>query len=97
MNEELVKVKQKIKKPSPFAVLLLNDDYTTQDFVIKVLQQFFHKNMGEATSLMLKVHNEGEAICGTYSYDIAQTKVEQVISYARDNDHPLMCVLREVK
>ena len=97
MNKESVQIKRKIKKPNPFQVVLLNDDYTTQDFVIAVLQRFFYKNLDDATSLMLKVHNEGEAVCGVFSYDIAQTKAEQVIAYARDNDHPLMCVIREVQ
>ena len=96
MNKVTVQIKRKIKRPNPFQVLLLNDDYTTQDFVIIVLQKFFYKNFDDATTLMLKIHNEGEAICGVFNYDIAQTKVEQVISYARDNEHPLMCVIREV-
>jgi len=93
---EVQKVKKpKLVKPSFFQVLLLNDDYTTMEFVVKVLMKFFGKSENQAHALMLKIHQNGEAICGVYSYDIAQTKVEQVISFSRDNDHPLMCVLRK--
>jgi ATP-dependent Clp protease adaptor protein ClpS len=87
--------KPKLIKPSLFQVLLLNDEYTTMDFVVQVLIKFFGKTELQANALMLKVHKDGEAICGIYSYDIAQTKVEQVISFSRENDHPLMCVLRK--
>jgi ATP-dependent Clp protease adaptor protein ClpS len=87
--------KPKLIKPSLFQVLLLNDEYTTMDFVVQVLIKFFGKTELQANALMLKVHKDGEAICGVYSYDIAQTKVEQVISFSRENDHPLMCVLRK--
>lgn len=93
---EPTKVKKpKLIKPSFFQVLLLNDDYTTMDFVVKVLIKFFGKSESQANALMMKVHRDGEAICGVYSYDVAQTKVEQVISFSRENDHPLMCVLRK--
>lgn len=94
LEPEKVK-KPKLIKPSFFQVLLLNDDYTTMDFVVKVLVKFFGKNESQANALMMKVHRDGEAICGIYSYDVAQTKVEQVISFSRENDHPLMCVLRK--
>jgi ATP-dependent Clp protease adaptor protein ClpS len=89
--------KQKIKLPNRFDVLLLNDDYTSMDFVVKVLRNFFNKEFLEAEAIMLKIHTDGEAVCGTYSYDVAQTKVSQVIEYSRKNDQPLMSVLREVK
>ena len=88
--------KQKIKLPNSFEVLLLNDDYTSMDFVVEVLRRFFHKEFLVAEAIMLKIHIDGEAVCGTYSYDVAQTKVSQVIEYSRKNDQPLMSVLREV-
>ena len=88
--------KQKIKTPNQFEVILLNDDYTTMEFVVEVLRQFFHKEFQAAEAIMLKIHIDGEAICGTYSYDVAQTKVTQVIDYSRQNKQPLMCVLREL-
>jgi len=88
--------KKKIKIPKRFNVILLNDDYTTMEFVVEVLRRFFHKEFLAAESIMLKIHIDGEAVCGTYSYDVAQTKVTQVIDYSRQNDQPLMCVLREL-
>ena len=89
-------VKPIVKKPKRFEVILLNDDYTTMEFVIAVLKRFFKKNDLAAEAIMLKIHIDGEGVCGTYSYDIAQTKVNQVIDFARTNDQPLMCVLREL-
>ena len=88
--------KQKLKTPKQFEVILLNDDYTTMKFVVEVLRQFFQKEFRAAESIMLKIHIDGEAVCGTYSYDVAQTKVTQVIDYSRQNEQPLMCVLREL-
>ncbi len=88
--------KQKLQLPNRFDVLLLNDDYTSMDFVVEVLRKFFHKEFFAAEAIMLKIHIDGEAVCGTYSYDVAQTKVSQVIEYSRKNDQPLMSVLREV-
>ena len=88
--------KQKIKLPNHFEVLLLNDDYTSMDFVVNVLKRFFHKEFLVAEAIMLKIHIDGVAVCGTYSFDVAQTKVSQVIEYSRKNDQPLMSVLREV-
>jgi ATP-dependent Clp protease adaptor protein ClpS len=89
-------VKQKLKIPNRFDVILLNDDYTSMEFVIDVLRRFFNKEFQAAEVIMLKIHIDGEAVCGSYSYDIAQTKVKQVIGYSRDNDQPLMAVLREL-
>ena len=89
-------VKQKLKIPNRFDVILLNDDYTSMEFVIDVLRRFFNKEFQAAEAIMLKIHIDGEAVCGSYSYDIAQTKVKQVIGYSRDNDQPLMAVLREL-
>ena len=88
--------KKKLKTPKRFDVILLNDDYTTMEFVVEVLRQFFHKEFQSAEAIMLKIHIDGEAVCGTYSYDVAQTKVSQVIDFSRQNEQPLMCVLREV-
>jgi ATP-dependent Clp protease adaptor protein ClpS len=87
---------QKVKMPNKFEVLLLNDDYTSMDFVVDVLRRFFHKEFLAAEAIMLKIHIDGEAVCGTYSFDVAQTKVSQVIEYSRKNDQPLMSVLREI-
>ena len=89
--------KNKTKKPNLFQVLLLNDDYTTMEFVVEVLRRFFGKSNDAAYALMLKIHIEGEAVCGVYSHDVAQTKVSQVIDFSRKNDQPLMCVIREVR
>lgn len=98
MIKVLVQIsKPKFKKPNKFQVLLLNDDYTTMEFVIDVLVQFFSKSEEAAQAIMLKIHIEGEGICGIFSYDIAQTKVTQVIEFARKNEQPLICVLRELK
>ena len=88
--------KQKLKTPKRFDVILLNDDYTTMEFVVEVLRRFFNKESLAAEAIMLKIHINGEAVCGTYSYDVAQSKVTQVIDYSRKNEHPLMCVLREL-
>ena len=89
-------VKQKLKIPNRFDVILLNDDYTSMEFVVEILKKFFHKELIAAEAIMLKIHIDGEAVCGTYSYDVAQTKVSQVIEYSRKNEQPLMSVLREV-
>ena len=88
--------KQKLKTPKQFEVILLNDDYTTMKFVVEVLRRFFNKEFQAAEAIMLKIHVDGEAVCGTYTYDVAQTKVTQVIDYSRKNEQPLMCVLREL-
>jgi len=89
--------KNKTKKPNLFQVLLLNDDYTTMEFVVEVIRRFFGKSDEAAHALMLKIHIEGEAVCGVYSHDVAQTKVSQVIDFSRKNDQPLMCVIRELR
>jgi len=97
MNQVEIKIlKQKLKIPNQFEVILLNDDYTSMEFVVEVLKKFFHKEFLAAEAIMLKIHIDGEAVCGTYSYDVAQTKVSQVLAYSRKNDQPLMCVLREI-
>jgi len=90
------KSKIKLKRPNRFQVILLNDDYTTMEFVVVVLMKFFSKSQEAANALMLKIHIEGEAVCGVYSHDVAQTKVTQVIEFSRKNEQPLMCIIREL-
>ncbi|CAM4237961.1 ATP-dependent Clp protease adapter ClpS [Pseudoalteromonas ostreae] len=83
--------KQKLQPPRRYKVILNNDDYTPMDFVIEVLTTFFNMDSDRATDVMLQVHQNGRAICGVYTADVAYTKVEQVNRYARDNEHPLLC------
>ncbi|MGD2140420.1 MAG: ATP-dependent Clp protease adapter ClpS [Burkholderiales bacterium] len=87
--------KAKVKPPSLYKVLLLNDDYTPMDFVVSVLQKFFSMDREQATQIMLKVHKEGMGVCGVFPRDVAATKVEQVISFSRQHQHPLQCVMEE--
>ena len=97
MEELKTKIaKPKLGKPKRFQVLLLNDDYTTMEFVVAVLMRFFSKDEEAANAIMIKIHVDGEGVCGTYSHDIANTKVTQVTDFARNNEQPLMCVLREL-
>lgn len=87
--------KAKVKSPPMFKVMLLNDDYTPMDFVIIVLQQFFSLSREKATQIMLKVHREGAGVCGVFPRDVAATKVEQVMGFALQHQHPLRCVMEE--
>ena len=87
--------KNKIKPPRMFKVVLLNDDFTPMEFVVLVLQTFFAKGQEKATQIMLKVHMDGIGVCGVYSGDVAETKVKQVMTFARRNQHPLKCVMEE--
>ncbi len=87
--------KQKVKPPPLYKVLLLNDDYTPMDFVVGVLQNFFGMTREQATQVMLKVHRDGMGVCGVYPKDVAASKVEQVLSYSRQHQHPLQCVMEE--
>ena len=91
----LTKEKVKVKKPSMYAVVLINDDYTPMEFVIYILQTIFKKSYEDAKQVMLLVHNEGKGICGVFSLDIAETKANQVIEYARINQHPLECKIQK--
>ena len=88
--------KSRVKPPPMYRVVLLNDDYTPMDFVVNVLQKFFAMNLDQATRVMLQVHRSGKGSCGTYTRDVAKTKVTQVISYARQLQHPLACEMEEV-
>ena len=85
----------KTKKPTPYKVLMLNDDYTPMEFVVLCLQRFFRMNMEDATRVMLHVHQKGVGVCGIFSYEVAETKVTQVIDFARQNQHPLQCTLEK--
>ena len=87
--------KSKLKPPPMFKVILLNDDFTPMDFVVVVLQTFFSMNREQATQIMLKVHIDGAGVCGVYPNDVAITKVEQVVTFARQHQHPLRCVMEE--
>lgn len=87
--------RQKIKPPPLYKLILLNDDYTTMEFVVEVLQRFFNMSLEQAQTIMLKIHNEGSAICGVYTRDVAETKLAQVTEYARQHEHPLRCNMEE--
>jgi len=87
--------RNKLSPPPLYTVLLLNDDFTPMDFVVHVLLKFFSMNREQATQIMLKVHMEGRGVCGIYPRDVAATKVEQVLSFARENQHPLACIMEE--
>ena len=96
-HEDTVLEREKSLEAAPplFRVLLLNDDYTPMDFVVMVLQRFFHMDLEHATLIMLKVHNEGAGLAGVYPKDVAQSKVSQVTDFARSHQHPLQCVMEE--
>lgn len=90
-NLLLDRAKPKLKPPKRYQVVLLNDDYTTMEFVIEVLEKFFGMDELRAQAVMLKVHHEGKGVCGVYSREVAEMKVRQVNIYAREHEHPLMC------
>jgi ATP-dependent Clp protease adaptor protein ClpS len=89
------KTRAKPKKPSQYKVLLLNDDYTPMEFVVIILKRFFRMDMEEATRVMLHVHQKGVGVCGIFPYEVAETKVNQVMDFARQNQHPLQCTLEK--
>jgi ATP-dependent Clp protease adaptor protein ClpS len=91
----IVKAKPKTKKPSMYKVLMLNDDYTPMEFVVHILERFFSKSREEATRIMLHVHRRGVGICGVFTYEVAETKVTQVMDFARQHQHPLQCTLEK--
>ena len=95
-NETLLEREETVLKPPPmYKVILLNDDFTPMDFVIFILQEYFHQDTQMATRIMLKVHHEGKGVCGIFPRDIASTKVKQVIRHARQEGHPLQCTMEE--
>lgn len=89
------RTRAKTKKPAPYKVLLLNDDYTPMEFVVMILQRFFRMDIEQATRVMLHVHQRGVGVCGIFPYDVAETKVTQVMDCARANQHPLQCTLEK--
>jgi len=91
----VTRTKPQTDKPKQYKVLLLNDDYTPMEFVVHVLRSFFQMDTDEATRVMLHVHQKGFGVCGIFTYEVAETKVTQVMDFARKNDHPLQCTLEK--
>ncbi|MEO5373969.1 MAG: ATP-dependent Clp protease adapter ClpS [Alphaproteobacteria bacterium] len=91
----VTKTRPKTKKPAMYKVLMLNDDYTPMEFVVHVLENFFSKSREEATRIMLHVHQRGVGVCGVFTYEVAETKVQQVMDLARQNQHPLQCTIEK--
>jgi ATP-dependent Clp protease adaptor protein ClpS len=91
----ITKTKPQTKRPSLYRVLILNDDYTPMEFVVHVLERFFNKDHETATRIMLHVHHHGIGECGVYTYEVAETKVTQVMDFARKHQHPLQCVMEK--
>jgi len=89
------KTRVRTKKPSMYRVLILNDDYTPMEFVVLILERFFSKSREQATRIMLHVHQKGVGVCGVYTYEVAETKVAQVMDMARRNEHPLQCTMEK--
>jgi len=89
------KTRTRTKKPSQYKVLMLNDDYTPMEFVVLVLKRFFRMDLEQATRVMLHVHQRGVGVCGIFPYEVAETKVNQVMDFARENQHPLQCTLEK--
>jgi ATP-dependent Clp protease adaptor protein ClpS len=87
--------KPRLKRPSLYRVVLLNDDYTPMEFVVQVLQSIFGMDRSTATRIMLEVHTKGKGVCGVYTFEIAETKVAQVVSLAEQHQHPLLCTMEE--
>ena len=96
-NKVLIKksTKKKLKRPSLYKIIMLNDDYTPMDFVVYLLKTFFKKNHNEASKIMLEVHNKGSSICGIFTYEIAETKILKVVNISRKNGFPLLCTLEK--
>ncbi len=89
------RTRTRTKQPAPYKVLMLNDDYTPMEFVVLCLQRFFRMSMEDATRVMLHVHQKGVGVCGIFSYEVAETKVTQVMDFARTQQHPLQCTLEK--
>ena len=91
----VTRTRPKTKKPSNYQVRMLNDDSTPREVVVLVLQQFFAMSIEDATRTMLQVHQQGVALCGVFTYEVAETKVSKVVDFARENQHPLQCTLEK--
>ncbi len=91
----VTKTRPKTKRPSLYKVLLLNDDYTPMEFVVYILERFFAKNREEATRIMMHVHQKGVGVCGIFTFEVAETKVTQVMNFARQHQHPLQCTMEK--
>lgn len=91
----ITRTETRTKKPSLYKVLLLNDDYTPMEFVVHVLERFFAKNRDDAMRIMLHVHQKGVGVCGVYTFEVAETKVTQVMEFSRNNQHPLQCTMEK--
>ena len=91
----LLDAKPKIKKPSMYHVILLNDDYTPMEFVVLILEKFFNKKQEEAMQIMLHVHKNGIGVCGTYTFEVAESKCKLVIDFSKKNEHPLQCAMEK--
>jgi ATP-dependent Clp protease adaptor protein ClpS len=91
----ITKTRPKTKKPSLYKVLILNDDYTPMEFVVHILERFFNKNREDAVQIMLHVHRHGVGICGVFTFEVAETKVAQVIEFSRRHQHPLQCTMEK--
>ncbi len=94
--ENTTEVLEKVQEPIRYKVILLNDDYTTQEFVIEVLQKIFHKNFEDSLNLMLQIHHNGKGVCGIYPYDIAEIKAVQVRKMAKEKQYPLRAILETI-
>ncbi len=92
----VAEAKPQLKQPKLYQVVILNDDFTPMEFVVEILQTFFHMDREKATKVMLAVHTEGKGVCGTYSRDVAETKMTQVNEFSRMNQHPLLCEIETV-
>ena len=95
-SKTLTRKDEKLKEPGDYTVVLLNDDYTTQDFVVEIIKLIFHKNDEDAVRIMMNVHRKGRGAVGVYTLDIALTKANQVHDLARQNDFPLRCIVEEI-
>jgi ATP-dependent Clp protease adaptor protein ClpS len=94
-SQVVLETRPRTKKPSMYKVIMLNDDYTPMEFVILVLERFFSKSHEESTQIMLHVHQKGVGVCGVFTYEVAETKVQQVMDLARQHQHPLQCTLEK--
>jgi ATP-dependent Clp protease adaptor protein ClpS len=95
-EQHQTEIKAKLRKPSQYKVLLLNDDFTPMDFVVDLLETIFHKNQNEAAKIMFEVHEKGSALCGICTFEVAETKLNQTLERARQEQHPLQCRLEKV-